>query len=84
MENEWQPILYKPSPNCCVPGSHVWNEVIVKGKKIVRVRPANDRSPNYHCGAERFFEVHPEDAKKFWGLNHAQLFLCEHKILSAD
>lgn len=83
IEQGWQPAILTGTFN------HVKSTVTsrARAKKYpIRVLVREDSYPGqssrYICGAERFFEIHPEYVRKYWEnvTIYTRVFVCEHRI----
>ena len=75
----WQPavILRVPGHVRASSGERVQS---IRYPILVRVRPSRDVDAAHICGAERFFEIHPEDAAKYYATGFCPILVCEHKV----
>lgn len=85
---DWQPARIIPAEH---DGAPLDSEMAAKSRgKLVRIRETQDRyfvSVFGSCDASRFFEVHPDDARKqlhhlFHGGWSGRVIVCDHEILT--
>lgn len=77
-EQDWQPVIV-----IAVSGHADSSKPRFRATKYpirVMARYLCNKRKGYVCGAERFFEIHPDDSMRHWQAH--RIVVCEHKVLA--
>lgn len=82
--SEWQPAICIKLMPSHVNINRTIKPLLVEYRSqgiLIRVRPSAHVPYYFTCGAERAFEVHPDDVMKYKGYRDIEI-VCEHQILT--